>query len=211
VTVSPGFTRTGATRGAIGSATTLTLADANSLSGLDGVQVVAPELTTNNLIVAGTQNETTRIVGTTPAYLSVFAYDMWVGSFLNQASVDHNLRVAVIGAATADNLSLTSSSVGSTITIGGLPFLLIGILQPKGGSTTADDQVIIPLSTAHELFTGSNNVSAIGLSATTPYRRSRLRSRPLSSSATASRTESTTSRSRRRPSCSVRSARSAMS
>ena len=166
VTVSPGFTRTGATRGAIGSATTLTLADANSLVGLDGVQAVAPELTTNNLIVAGTQNETTRIVGTTPGYLSVFAYDMWVGSFINQASVDHNLRVAVIGATTADNLSLTSSSVGTTITIGGLPFQLIGILQPKGGSTTADDQVIVPLSTAHELFIGSNNVSAIGLSAT---------------------------------------------
>ena len=166
VTVSPGFTRTGATRGAIGSATTLTLADADSLVGLDGVQAVAPELTTNNLIVAGTQNETTRIVGTTPGYLSVFAYDMWVGSFINQASVDHNLRVAVIGATTADNLSLTSSSVGTTITIGGLPFQLIGILQPKGGSTTADDQVIIPLSTAHELFIGSNNVSAIGLSAT---------------------------------------------
>jgi putative ABC transport system permease protein len=166
VTVSPGFTRTGATRGAIGSATTLTLADANSLVGLDGVQAVAPELTTNNLIVAGTQNETTRIVGTTPGYLSVFAYDMWVGSFINQASVDHNLRVAVIGATTADNLSLTNSSVGTTITIGGLPFQLIGILQPKGGSTTADDQVIIPLSTAHELFIGSNNVSAIGLSAT---------------------------------------------
>jgi putative ABC transport system permease protein len=166
VTVSPGFTRTGATRGAIGSATTLTLADADSLVGLDGVQAVAPELTTNNLIVAGTQNETTRIVGTTPAYLSVFAYDMWVGSFINQASVDHNLRVAVIGATTADNLSLTNSSVGTTITIGGLPFQLIGILQPKGGSTTADDQVIIPLSTAHELFIGSNNVSAIGLSAT---------------------------------------------
>jgi putative ABC transport system permease protein len=166
VTVSPGATRTGATRGAIGSATTLTLADATSLAALDGVQAIAPELTTNKLIVAGSLNETTRVVGTTPGYESVFAYDTWVGSFLNQASVDSNLRVAVIGATTADNLSLTSSSVGSTIYIAGLPFELVGILQPKGGSTTADDQVIIPISTAHELFIGSNSVSAIGLSAT---------------------------------------------
>jgi putative ABC transport system permease protein len=166
VTVSPGSGRTGATRLAIGSATTLTLADANALVGIDGVQTVAPELTTNKLVVAGTQNETTRVVGTTPGYLSVFAYDMWVGSFLNQASVDHNLRVAVIGTTTADNLGLTGASIGSTINIGGLPFDLIGITQPKGGSTTADDQVMIPLSTAHELFIGSNNVSAIGLSAT---------------------------------------------
>jgi putative ABC transport system permease protein len=166
VTVSPGATRTGATRGAIGSATTLTLDDADALTQLEGVQAVAPELTTSKLIVAGSQNETTRIVGTTPAYLSVFAYQMWVGSFINEASVDHNLRVAVIGATTADNLGLTDASLGSTINIGGLPFELIGILQPKGGTTTADDQVVIPLSTAHELFIGSNSVSAIGLSAT---------------------------------------------
>jgi putative ABC transport system permease protein len=166
ITVSPGFTRTGATRGAIGSATTLTLEDADSLAALDGVQAIAPELSTSKLVVVGSQNETTRVVGTTPGYLSVFAYTIWAGTFLNQASVDNNLRVAVIGATTADNLSLTPSSIGSTIYVGGLPFELIGITQPKGGTSTADDQVMIPLSTAHELFIGSTSVSAIGLSAT---------------------------------------------
>jgi len=165
LTVSPGFTRTGATRGAIGSATTLTIADATALSSLDGVAATAPEITTNKLVVAGSQNETARVVGTTPGYLTVFAYDMWQGSFLNQASVDNNLRVAVIGATTADNLSLTESSIGSTIYIGGLPFELIGITQPKGGTSATDDQVLIPLSTAHELFVGSASVSAIGISA----------------------------------------------
>jgi putative ABC transport system permease protein len=166
LTVSPGFSTTGATRGAIGSATTLTLDDASALATLDDVQTVAPELTTNKLVIAGTQNETTRLVGTTPGYLSVFAYQIWVGTFLSQASVDDNLRVAVIGATTATNLDLTSSSIGSTTDVGGLPFQLIGILQPKGGTTTADDQVVIPISTAHELFIGSDSVSAIGLSAT---------------------------------------------
>ncbi|MGA3057460.1 MAG: ABC transporter permease [Candidatus Limnocylindrales bacterium] len=165
LTVSPGFTTTGATRGGFGTATTLTVDDASALAQLDGVQAIAPELTTNKLVIAETQNETARVIGTTPGYLSVFAYDMWVGSFLNQASVDHNLRVAVIGATTADNLSLTETSVGSTIYIGGLPFDLIGILQPKGGTTSTDDQVLIPLSTAHELFIGSNSVSTIGVSA----------------------------------------------
>ena len=165
LTVSPGFTRTGATRGAIGSATTLTLSDATALSSLDGVQAIAPEVTTQKLIVAGTQNETARVIGTTPGYTTVFAYDMWVGAFLNQAAVDHNLRVAVIGATTADNLSLTETSIGSTIYIGGLPFQLIGIMQPKGGSTATDDLVILPLSTVHELFVGSSSVSTIGISA----------------------------------------------
>jgi putative ABC transport system permease protein len=165
LTVSPGFTRTGATRGAAGSATTLTIADANAVGSLSGVQAIAPELTTNKLVLYGSQNETTRLIGTTPGYTTVFAYDMWAGTFLNQASIDNNLRVAVIGATTADNLGLTETSIGQTIYIAGLPFDLIGITQPKGGSTSADDQVMIPLSTAHELFVGSNSVSAIGISA----------------------------------------------
>jgi putative ABC transport system permease protein len=167
VTVNPGFTRGGgATRGSFGSATTLTIDDASAISGLAGVQYVAPELTTNKLVIAGSLNETARIVGTSPAYLSVFAYDMWTGSFINQASLDHNMRVAVIGATTADNLSLTDTSIGSTIYIAGLPFELVGILQSKGGTGTADDQVIVPLTTARELFVGTSSVSAIGLSAT---------------------------------------------
>jgi len=167
VTVNPGFTRgTGATRGSFGSATTLTIDDASAISGLAGVQYVAPELTANKLVIAGTLNETARIVGTSPAYLSVFAYDMWTGTFINQASLDHNMRVAVIGATTADNLSLTDTSIGSTIYIAGLPFELVGILQSKGGTGTADDRVIVPLTTARELFVGTSSVSAIGLSAT---------------------------------------------
>ena len=166
LTVNPGFTRGAVTRGQFGGATTLTIADASAIAGLDGVQAVAPELTTNKLVIAGSLNETPSIVGTTPAYMSVFAYEIWTGSFINQASVDANLRVAVIGATTADNLSLTASSIGSTIYIGGLPFELIGILQSKGGTGAEDDRVIVPLSTARELFVGSNSVSAIGLSAT---------------------------------------------
>jgi putative ABC transport system permease protein len=166
VTVNPGFSRTSLTRGAFGSATTLTLDDAVAISELDGVASVAPELTTNKLVIAGSQNETVRVIGTTPAYLSVFAYGIWTGSFLNQASVDYNLRQAVIGSTTADNLGLTDSSVGSTVYIGGLPFQLTGILQSKGGTGNEDDLVLVPISTSRELFVGSNSVSAIGLSAT---------------------------------------------
>ena len=168
LTVNPGFSRTvgTVTRGSFGGATTLTLDDAAAISQLNGVAAIAPELSTQKLIVAGDQNETGRVVGTTSGYLPVFAYSMWSGSFLTDASVESSLRVAVIGATTADNLGLKASSVNNTaLYIGGLPFELIGIMQPKGGTTATDDIVLIPVSTAHELFVGSNSVSTIGVSA----------------------------------------------
>ena len=168
LTISPGFSRTAGsvTRGSFGGATTLTLDDASAVAKLSGVDKIAPQLSTNKLVVAGTLNETARVVGTTSGYLSVNAYQMWTGTFLNDASVENNLRVAVIGSTTADNLGLKASDVNATtINIGGLPFELIGIMQPKGGTSSSDDIVLIPVSTAHELFVGSNSVSSIGVSA----------------------------------------------
>jgi putative ABC transport system permease protein len=168
LTVNAGSTTTGFVRGSAGSATTLTLDDATAISQLAGVQAVEPELSTSKLVVAGSLNETATVIGTTPGYPMVRAYSMWVGTFLNQASVDSALRVAVIGASTADNLGLDGSSIGSTIYIGGLPFDLVGIMQPKGGGTgfsNPDDEVLIPVSTARELFVGTNSVRSVGVSA----------------------------------------------
>jgi len=168
LSVTPGATTTGATRGAFGSATTLTIEDATALTTQPDIAGVAPELSSSHLIVAGSLNETTTVIGTTPAYPLVFAYDMWQGSFLTQASVDHGLRVAVLGNTTATNLGLGASSVGSTVYISGLPFDVVGIMQPKGGTgfVSPDDEVLIPVTTARNLFVGTDSVRAIGVSVT---------------------------------------------
>jgi putative ABC transport system permease protein len=166
LSVTPGATTTGATRGAFGSATTLTIEDATAIGTQPDIAGVAPELSSSHLIVAGSENETTTVIGTTPAYPLVFAYDMWQGSFLTQASVDHSLRVAVLGYTTATNLELGASSVGSTIYISGLPFEVVGIMQPKGGTgfVSPDDEVLIPVTTARDLFVGTDSVRAVGVS-----------------------------------------------
>jgi putative ABC transport system permease protein len=170
LTVNPGASVSGFTRGAAGSSTTLTLADATSLKSLAGVQAVAPELSTQKLVIVGTKNTTTTIIGTTPDYPTVRAYTMWQGSFLTQASLDAGLRVAVLGATTADDLGLGASAIGTDIAIGGLPFRVVGIMQPKGGTGFAspDDEILVPVSTASALIVGETNVRSVGVSVATP-------------------------------------------
>ena len=154
LTINPGSSFTGFTRGAAGSANTLTIQDANAVAQLPGIAAVEPEIDSQALVVAGSLNETTSIVGTTNAYAQVRDYTIWQGSFLTPASVDQHLRVAVLGATTADNLGLTARSIGSQITIGGLPFEVVGILQPKGtsGPFSEDDEVLIPITTMQRHF-----------------------------------------------------------
>jgi putative ABC transport system permease protein len=166
LTIRPGATRTGFTRGAAGSSTTLTQEDAAALATLPGIAAVEPEVSAQGFIVAGSQNTTTTVLGTTPAYPGVRAYAVADGTFFNQASVDHALRVVVLGATAATDLSLTGSSIGRTITIGGVPFQLVGILEAKGstGPVSQDDQALIPITTARAYFTGGDKVRSIGVS-----------------------------------------------
>ena len=144
----------------------LTLEDAVAIAKVDGVAAVAPELQTSTSIVVGTKSTTSSVVGTSADYARVRAYDVWQGSFLTPAAVEQGLRVVVLGATTASDLGLDATSIGSTISIGGLPFEVIGILQPKGGAgfQNPDDQVLVPLATVSKYFVAGDTVRTIGVS-----------------------------------------------
>jgi putative ABC transport system permease protein len=147
----------------------LTLEDAAAIAKVDGVASVAPELQTSTSVVAGTKTTTTSVIGTSAAYAQVRAYDVWQGSFLTDALTDGGLRVAVLGATTASDLGLDATSIGSTVQIGGLPFTVIGILQPKGGTgfQNPDDQVLVPLAAVSKYFVSGDSIRTIGVSVAT--------------------------------------------
>ena len=149
-----------------GATTTLTLDDADAIAQIDTVAAVAPEVQTQAVVAAGRTTTTTSIIGTSSAYASVRAYDVWQGTFLTDASVASSLRVAVLGATVADALGLDATAVGTQVSIGGLPFEVIGILQPKGGSgfQDPDNQVLVPIGVVQKYFVGGNQVRTVGVS-----------------------------------------------
>ena len=159
LTISP------ATQSADGS-TSLSLEDVDAIADLDAVAGIAPEVSTSLAVIAGDESTTTTIVGTTASYADVRAYDVWQGTFLTDVAVDRGLRVAVLGATTAEDLGLAAEDLGAEISIGGIPFTVIGILQPKGGSgfQDPDDQVMVPVGTVQKYFVGGDSVRTIGVS-----------------------------------------------
>ena len=146
--------------------TTLTLEDSEAIAELPGVAAVAPEVSTNQNVSAGTETTSTTVIGTTSAYPRVRAYKVWQGSALTDVAVDRGLRVAVLGKSTADDLKLGASDIGSQIRIAGIDFTLAGILQPKGGAgfQDPDDQVLVPVSAVQKYFVGGDSVRSIGVS-----------------------------------------------
>jgi putative ABC transport system permease protein len=144
----------------------LTLDDVAAIGKIDGVAAVAPELQTSATVAVGTKNTSTSVIGTNSSYAFVRAYNVWQGTFLNDASDDNNLRTVVLGSTVADNLGLDASAVGTQVTINGLPFQVIGITQPKGGSgfNDPDDQVMVPVGVVRKYFVAGDTVRTVGVS-----------------------------------------------
>ena len=144
----------------------LTQSDVAAVAAIPNIAAVAPELQRSGTVASGRETTTTSIIGTTASYPEVRAYDVWQGTFLTDVSVADNLRVVVLGSTVANNLNLDAQAVGTDVTIDGLPFRVIGILQPKGGTgfQDPDDQVMVPIGVVQKYFVGSGTIRTIGIS-----------------------------------------------
>ena len=88
------------------------------------------------------------IDGTTENFMHTMGFTIAEGRFLSAAECDLGRPVCVIGATVATNLFQHESPLGNVITIGRMPFEVVGVLEKQGGfldSGGIDNQVIIPL------------------------------------------------------------------
>jgi putative ABC transport system permease protein len=173
LTVQPGAPRTfGSTvNSGRGNAQTLTKEDANSLVSLSGVKSVSPESTNREQIVSGTSNTNTSVIGAVSAYPEVHNMSVAQGQWFSDSQFSSYAKVAIIGPTVQSDLFSgvsTSTVIGQSIRINGLPFTIIGITASKGGNgfNNTDNNVYIPLSTAQQFITGSIYVGSISIEAT---------------------------------------------
>ena len=156
--VLAGYTSSGGVRSGSGGAPTLTVADANAIGELDGVLGVAPIHPGSAQLVHGANNWNAYVHGTTAAYFDVRSWNVSDGAFFTDSDVRSATRVAMIGKTAASNLFGEESPVGKTLRIGQTPFVIVGLLAPKGQNLDGrdqDDMLIIPLTTAQRKVFGS--------------------------------------------------------
>ncbi|HEX3010954.1 MAG TPA: ABC transporter permease [Syntrophomonadaceae bacterium] len=158
----------GVMRGA--GASTLTTGDAKEIAKLPYVKNVASVASSSSAtVVAGSSTWNTSVTGTTPEMSNIKEWDFAQGGFFTQEDVDNMNRVAVIGKTVEENLySNGSAQIGSSITINGLTFTVIGVLPEQGssgGMQDSDDVIYIPLTTLQQRLTGSTSIDSITVQA----------------------------------------------
>ena len=174
LTISPAGLRTGAVRGAAGGGTTLTLADATAIETsptVTTVKSVSPEYSGRSQVVAGTNNANVTVVGATQTYAAIHDVTIDTGVFISGRDVSQTTRVAVIGPTVVTNLfgdnATAADAIGKSIRIGSQTFNVIGVTVSKGGSSVngANNQIIVPLSTAQNLLFGAKYLTSISVEA----------------------------------------------
>ncbi len=144
------------------------IADAEAIQAqISSLRAVAPVVSSRVTLVAGGQNWSSTVNGTTNAY---FATGNWKIAAGRQFEEDEELAgkaVCVIGNTVKKQLFGNPSPVGSELRIKNFSCEVIGLLAAKGQSAMGQDQddaVLMPIRTVQRRLTGSQDVSMVMLS-----------------------------------------------
>lgn len=170
LTVSPGSQRGGFVQGGAGSATTLTLADAEAITSsgkAPNVAKVSPEFSRRAQVTAGSKNTNTNISGVRAVYSTIHKVNISSGVFITDSDDARQTKVAVLGPNTAVDLFDGVNPIGQQIRIQGQSFKVIGVTVSKGGTgfNNQDDAIYIPLSTGMKVLFGATSLGSIAVEA----------------------------------------------
>jgi putative ABC transport system permease protein len=155
-----------------GSAGTLKIEDAEAIRReVPGVIAVSEEVISTSQVSAGNQNWFTRIYGESPEYFDIREWPLRDGSNFSPQDVRSANKVCVVGQTTANQIFGTASAIGQVLRIKGVPFLITGVLTPKGLSPQGvdqDDIVIMPYTSAMKRVIGGTTLRGINVQVATP-------------------------------------------
>jgi putative ABC transport system permease protein len=167
LTIFAGSIRTGGINAGLGSASTITVLDAEAIAQeIPDVAAISPEVSTVAQAIANGRNWSTSIIGESPDYLLIRDWKLAAGSMFTDREVRTAARVAVIGSKTAHELFGPINPLGQTVRVKNIPFVIIGVLSSKGsglGGQNQDDRLMIPYATAMKRITGDKYLRSINV------------------------------------------------
>jgi putative ABC transport system permease protein len=153
----------------------ITTADAVALAdpfNTPSLVAVAPTMQGQLRVSHGEESTSLTVIGTNGQYDDVRSLELVMGGFLTEADLEDQARVAVMGfGAYSDLFAEGEYPVGQMITIDGIRFEVVGVLEEQGGFGSDDDTIYVPLTTAQTRFfpqrtlSGERPVAAIYVSA----------------------------------------------
>jgi putative ABC transport system permease protein len=159
IAVSPGKTSTLGMSGAvISNVRPLSLDDARAMTRVPQVEAVVPMVEGNAPVEANGRSRRAMIFGVSDRVPQVWQMRPAVGRFLPPEDGAGSRPFAVLGAKLKAELFGGASPLGERVRIGGVPFRVIGVMEPKGQMLgfDLDDSAYIPVDRAMSMFNRSS-------------------------------------------------------
>jgi len=134
---------------------------------ISGLRAVAPVNRGSATIIAGGENRSSSVIGTTNDYLIAQDWDLASGRVFLPGE-ERGQAACLIGETVRRELFGTADPVGQTIRVSNIACPVVGLLASKGQSGLGDDQddtVIMPLKLHQRRIGGTTTISSITLSA----------------------------------------------
>ncbi len=166
LTVFAGSSRAGGVNAGLGSASAITLADAEAIRReVADVVAVSPEVQTSAQAIANGRNWSTTIIGESEDYLAIRDWELAAGSMFTERDVRTAAKVAVIGSKTAHELFGPLNPIGQSVRVKNIPFIIAGVLTSKGSGLgqNQDDRILIPYTTAMKRITGDRYLRSVNV------------------------------------------------
>jgi putative ABC transport system permease protein len=125
---------------------------------------LAADVTTRSAVKHGDQRlADITIHGCTSNYADLLGKDLDIGRWFAQSDEETSKAVAVIGWDVRDELFPRQDPVGRSLTIGGVPFRVAGVVARQGSvlGQTEDDHVYVPLSTFRKTWGTRNSIDML--------------------------------------------------
>ena len=116
-------------------------------------------------VIYGNQNWSTSIQGAEVDWPLIRSWNLERGEFFTDSDNRSGAKVCVIGKTIENELFLGEDPIGKTVRIKNIPFRVIGVLEPKGGSLMGSDQddvIVAPYQTVRKRLMGTR-ASNIGM------------------------------------------------
>ena len=165
--VVPGATTANGVRSGWGTASTLTVTDAMTVSReSSAVSEVAWVKRQLAQVIYGNENWATSAQGVTASYQTIRDWPVRVGRFFDERDAAA-APVAVLGQTVVDHLFAPGENpLGATIRVKGVPFEIIGVLTMKGQTSWGQDQddvVLMPFATAERRVLGTQILGTVDM------------------------------------------------
>ena len=140
----------------------LVLSDLQELEGTGNIGNISPMSTVRATLKSGYQSKSGNVHCVAPAYGTMQGLDIAYGRFLKTPDMDNASHVVVVSADVTRNvmkLGRTQDAVGSTLTIGGYDFEVVGVIAEEKSDAVQDFIFYEPKYTCYIPYTTAMRVA----------------------------------------------------